>query len=78
MKAIETMGVFDSNGKLNIEELPEIKNKKVRVLILVDENDNEAELYTLSQQCLSKAYSNEEPDYDASLIKEPNAAYAGR
>lgn len=78
MKAIEANAVFDENGKLNIENQPIIKNKKVKLLILIDEEEQEADFYTLSEQNLSKAYSYDEPEYDLSLVKEPNPSYDRR
>ncbi len=77
MKAIETYAVFDDQGKMSIENPPVIKNKKVKLLILIDEEDNN-QFYNLSAQGLSMAYSTEEPEYDSSLVKEPNADYAAR
>ncbi len=77
MKAIEASAVFDENGKMNIDNLPVIKNKKVKLLILIDEEDGDNDFYSLSAQGLSKAYSNDEPEYDLSLVKEANGAYAG-
>ena len=32
----------------------------------------------LSAQYLARAYSDNEPDYSASLVKEPNPFYEGR
>ncbi len=63
---------------MNIDNLPVIKNKKVKLIILIDEEEWDNDFYSLSSQGLSKAYSNEEPEYDLSLVKEPNAAYARR
>jgi hypothetical protein len=74
MRAIETTAQFDENGKIIIDKLPNIKNKKVRLLILMEE-DSENDFYNLSSQSLSNAYSVHEPDYDLSLVKEPNPDY---
>lgn len=74
MKAIETSAVFDENGQIFIDNLPAIKNQKVKLLILIDE-DEEDDFYALSARGLSKAYSDDEPDYDLSSIKEPNPLY---
>ncbi len=75
MRAIETSAVFDEHGHIIMEDMPDIKNKKVKLLILIDEEDTGNELYNLSIQGLSRAYSMDEPEYDQSLIKEPNAEY---
>lgn len=78
MKAIETYAVFDENGKMIMENQPALKNKNVKVLILIDEQEREQDFYSLSAQGLSKAYSIYEPDYSMSLIKEANTFYGGR
>ncbi len=75
MRAIETSAIFDEEGKIFIENLPLIKNKKVKVLLLIDEEEMDNEFHNLSVQGLSKAYSIEEPEYDLSLVKEPNPSY---
>jgi len=75
MKAIETSAVFDENGHIIMEDMPAIKNKKVKLLILIDEEDMKNEFYNLSIQGLSKAYSIDEPEYELALIKESNPAY---
>ena len=77
MKAIGVSAVFDENGKLNIDNLPLFKNKKVKVFIVTEEEEEkEDDFYSLSTFGLSNAYSNNEPEYDLSLIQEPNADYA--
>lgn len=77
MQAIETHAVFDKDGKLINEDMPAIKNKKVKLLFLINEDDRANEFYDLSLHGLSKACSNDEPEYDLSLIKEkePNPLY---
>ena len=39
MKAIETFAVFDGEGKMIVENSPLIKNKKVKLLILIEEDE---------------------------------------
>ncbi|HEX5151778.1 MAG TPA: hypothetical protein VFW07_10025 [Parafilimonas sp.] len=78
MKAIEVNAAFDENGKLGIDNLPVIKNKKARLLILFDEQEQDNDFYYLSQQNLSKGYTQDEPDYDLTLVKEPNPKYERR
>ena len=75
MRAIETSAVFDENGHIILDDMPAIKNKKVKLLILIDEEDTKNEFYDVSMQGLSKAYSIDEPDYEFSLIKEANPEY---
>ncbi|MDQ6610623.1 MAG: glycosyl hydrolase family 31 [Bacteroidota bacterium] len=80
MKAIETAANFDENGQLIIHHLPELRNQKVKLLILIEDDETEDEFYNLSLQGLSNTYANEEPEYDLSLVKEHNPMYknAGR
>ncbi|HEY8689865.1 MAG TPA: hypothetical protein VIM07_11575 [Chitinophagaceae bacterium] len=75
MRAIETSAAFDENGHIILDDIPAIKNKKVKLLILIDEEDTNNEFYDLSMQGLSKAYSVDEPEYDQSVVKEPNPEY---
>ena len=75
MRAIETSAVFDENGHIILGDMPSIKNKKVKLLILIDEEDSDNEFYDLSAQGLSKAYAVDEPEYEKFLIKEPHPEY---
>lgn len=77
MRAIETFAVFDETGKMTIENSPLLKNKKVKLIILI-EDDEEKDFYSLVSQGLSNAYSADEPDYTTSFINEPNPNYARR
>ena len=74
MKAIETTATFDDNGEIIMDKMPGIKNKKVKLLILIEDDSND-DLYNLSSESLSKAYADNEPEYDLLLVKEPNAGY---
>lgn len=51
-----------------------IRNQKVKVLILLEENEQN-EWYMFSGQGISTAYGEDEPDYELSLLKEPNPDY---
>lgn len=75
MKAIETLAAFDENGHIILNDMPAIKNKKVKLLILIEEEDSNNDFYDLSMQGLTKAYSTDEPEYNQSLVKEPNPEY---
>lgn len=77
MKAIETFAVFDEDGKMIIENPPLLKNKKVKLLMLIEE-DEESGFYNLSSQGLSNAYAVNEFDYDLTSVKEPNVDYESR
>lgn len=74
MKAIETSASFNEKGELSIDNLPQLKNQKVRLLFLYAD-DAEEGLYASAARSLSKAYAADEPEYDASMIKEPNPLY---
>lgn len=74
MLAIETTARFDEDGKLTIDNLPEFKNKNVKLLFLLSEKENE-NWYSVSSQGISNAYSSNEPEYQISLVTEPNDNY---
>jgi hypothetical protein len=74
MKAVETTGTFNDKGELDIDSLPAIKNQKVRLLILFEEEQQE-DWYQLSAQGLSGAYGEDEPTYTLDMLKESNTAY---
>lgn len=74
MKAIETSATFNENGEMIIDNPPKMKNKRVKLLFLY-EDDSEDDFYKLASESLSKAYSDDEPEYNASMIKEPNPLY---
>ena len=51
MKAIETTGTFENNGLLRLENIGDLKQKKVKVIILFndeDEIDDHVWLHALS------------------------------
>lgn len=74
MQAIETTANFNEKGELTIDNLPMIKNQKVKLLILLEENEQK-EWQQFSGQALSKAYGQDEPDYTLSMLNEPNPDY---
>ena len=74
MQAIETTARFNEKGELKIDNLPIIKNQKVRLLILVDESEHN-EWYRFSGRGLSEAYGEDEPFYSLDMLKEPNPDY---
>jgi len=73
MKAIETTAHFDETGLLKIDNLPAIKNQHVKLLILIEEEQND--WYSFSSHSISAAYGENEPDYTLDLIKKPNPGY---
>ncbi len=74
MQAIETTANFNEKGELKIDNLPKIKNQKVKLLILLEENEQN-DWYQFSAKGLSAAYSDDEPSYTLNMLKEPNPDY---
>ncbi len=74
MRAIETTASFNEKGEILIDNLPNLKNQKVKLLILLEENDQN-EWYKFSGKSIAKAYGDNEPIFSASMVKEPNPEY---
>ena len=74
MQAIETTASFNEKGELKIDNLPMIKNQKVKLLILLEENE-QSEWYRFSGKGLSAAFSEDEPSYTLNMLNEPNPDY---
>ncbi len=74
MQAIETTARFNEKGELKIDSLPVIKNQKVKLLILLEENEQN-EWNQFSGNGLSVAYGEDEPAYTLNMVKESNAGY---
>ena len=74
MQAIETTASFNENGELTIDNMPVLKNQKVRLLIMLEENE-QSEWYQFSSKALSTAFSKDEPSYTLDMINEPNPVY---
>lgn len=79
MKAFETAATFNEKGEMAVDRLPDLKNKRVKLLFLFDDEAGD-DFYGMAASGLAKAYAADEPEYDASMIKEPNPLYkhAGR
>ncbi len=71
MQAIETTANFNEKGEIEIDNLPFLKNRKVKLLILLQE-DEEKEWHQFSMKNLSDGYGDDEPDYTLNMLKEPN------
>ena len=74
MLAIETTASFNEKGELKIDNLPKIKNQKVKLLILLEENEQN-DWYQFSAKGLSAAYGDDEPSYTLNMLQEPNPDY---
>ena len=56
---------------MTIENFPSLKNAKVNLLFLIEENEVN-DFYKFSAKALANAYSYDEPWYKLSNIKEVN------
>jgi predicted DNA-binding antitoxin AbrB/MazE fold protein len=68
------------NGKIKHLE-PIVLPEGTEIIIMINprsESDKDEEWYALSLQGLSRAYSDDEPEYELSQIKEFNPDYEGR
>ena len=74
MQSIDTTASFNENGELTIDILPIIKNQKVKLLILLEENDQN-EWYQYPGKRFSAAYPKYEPSYTLNMHIEPNPDY---
>jgi hypothetical protein len=74
MVAIEELVEFDNNGRINLPPRPDFRNKKARVIFLFDETEHD-DFLQMSLAGLARAYGENEPEYDLSMISEPNPDY---
>lgn len=76
MEALEVYGKIDENGKLVIEGTLPMHNKQVRVVLLIEEGEQERKDWMrASITRLNEAYGEGEPEYTLDMIKEPNPKY---
>ncbi|TAN01244.1 MAG: hypothetical protein EPN39_02630 [Chitinophagaceae bacterium] len=76
MEAIEVIGKIDEQGKLIVDELLPVHNKQVRVVLLIEEDEQERKDWIkLSMEGLSRAYGPDEPEYTVDMVKEVNPKY---
>ena len=74
MQAIETTATFNEKGELKIDKLLNLKNQKVKLLILLDENE-QVDWYSFSGKAMTAAYGDNEPLYSLDMVKEHNPDY---
>ena len=67
--------ILETFNFLQLLKLEEKLNLSIDESLLADSKS--AEWYALSLQGLNRAYSNDEPDYELSQIKEFNPSYEG-
>ncbi len=59
MQPIETFAIFDGNGKMTIENIPFLKNKKVKFILRLDDEE-EQNFSKLSAHSPSSGYSDDD------------------
>lgn len=85
MKATYQFHISELNNQFLDKIQSLFKNKQIRVIItdedsadLSESNDEYKEWINLSKNSFAKAYSDDEPEYNLNMIKEPNPDYEGR
>ncbi len=74
MLAVEELIEFDDDGKIILAPKPDFRNRKARVIFLFEDAEHDSFLQ-MSLAGLARAYGDNEPDYDLSMISEPNPNY---
>jgi hypothetical protein len=77
MQAYRVEKVIPQTGKIELDALPFAAGAVVEIIVLGTEREENG-WQKLAVQGLSRAYGNDEPDYSAILIKEPNPENEGR
>lgn len=72
MKAL--IGTYDGEH-IRLEENVQLKKDSKLVVFLLDEEEDWSDFSTIS---LSRAYDKNEPEYELSMVKEPNPTYESR
>ncbi len=76
MEALEIKATVDGKGRLIIGELLQLRNRQVRVMLLIEEDEEEREdWYRLATGGLTGGYGDNEPEYSLNMVKEPNPQY---
>lgn len=76
MEALEVNGKIDEHGKLVIDGALPVHNKQVRVVLLIEDDEQERKDWMgLSMEGLSRAYGSDEPEYTPDMVKELNPKY---
>ncbi|MAO65264.1 MAG: hypothetical protein CL666_09720 [Balneola sp.] len=72
MKALK--GTYDGEH-IQLDEDVELKKDSKLLVILLEDEEEWAELSTKN---LNRAYGESEPEYELSMVKEPNSEYESR
>lgn len=82
MKTVTLAATFDGQHIRLQEGYPLPRNARLLVTVLpegIDDDNTFLDFWRkLSAQSLSGAYSQDEPDYTLSMVREPNPDYEGR
>lgn len=71
MEALETTAFFDKDGTIILNNLPVVKNRKARIIILLEEEVD----MTDSLKAFSAGYDLAEPDHYTQIAEEPVIEY---
>jgi len=79
MKTITLSARYDGKH-IVLEEPHDLRPDTPLLVAVLPENDAafKADFHTIAESGLSKAYSEDEPDYPDSMIAEPNPEYGKR
>jgi hypothetical protein len=79
MKTVTLSAHFDGERIRLEDNYPLPKNARLLVTLLPDEAEKDRDEWNrFAVQNLARAYSEREPDYPDSCVKEPNPSYEGR
>ena len=74
----KTLPAHFNGEKIVLDEPFELTPNMKIVVTVISENDSESEDWILAaKKSLARAYSDDEPEYDLTSIKEKNPEYAG-
>ncbi len=68
-------GTFDGKHIRLEKDVQLQKNSRLLVILLDEEDEKWSEF---SSKSISRAYADDEPEYEVSMIKEPNSEYESR
>jgi len=74
MATIETTAFFDDEGALITNNLPGLSNRKVKLIIQIDDGQPTG-IDDIDIAALSKLYAVDEPDYEGPTLNEPEIEY---
>lgn len=76
MEAFEISGEINKEGKLITREILPVHSKKIRILLMIEEEKEEREQWLrTSAKRLEQAFEGDETEYSLDMVKEPNSKY---